>query len=104
MDYEEAKKKAQAEKPKDNFIVIHLDGKLVLPYKDGMKFLESLANAEKLPRYYSDKQYITPLEREDYSSTSMSRQEYDRYKIAALLNVSYDDVKQMEEAPKQPSQ
>lgn len=102
MDYEQAKKKAQAEKPKENFIVIHIDGKFVLPHKDGVKFLESLANAEKLPRYYSDKQCITALEREDYSTTSMSRQEYERYKIAALLNVSYDDVKQMETP--QPSQ
>lgn len=96
MQYAEAVKKVKAEKPKDNFLVVHIDAWLVMPHKDGILLIQALANAEKFPRYsYSDPKYIEPLELETITSSSLSHQDYESYKVAALLGVSFNDVKEM---------
>ena len=96
MEYAEALKEVQAKKPKENFMVITLgyDNKLVFPYKDGLAFMASLASVEKLSEPYSAPHRITEFDRGAVTAHLMSAEEYERFKIAALLNVTPDEVKQ----------
>lgn len=96
MDYAEAVKKVQAKKLKENFLLIEMsyDKKLIMPYKEGVAFISSLANAEQLNDPYSKPKTITGLDREAIKSSVLSYEEYERIKIAALLNISLDEVKQ----------
>lgn len=97
--YPDALKKVQARKPKDNYMVIQVsyDTKVVLPYKDGLVFMTAFVNAEQLSEHYDSPHRITPLNRGSLTSTVMSAQEYERYKIAALLNISVSDVEAFEQ-------
>lgn len=97
MDYAEAKKQVQELKVKDNFMLVTLsyDNTLVLPYKDGLAFMASMLNAECLEGSYSSERII-PLGRNQQKISIMSSKEYERFKIAALLNVSISDVEQLE--------
>ena len=96
MDYAEAVKKVQAKKLKENFLLIEMayDKKLIMPYKEGVAFISSLANAEQLNDPYSKPKTITGLDREAIKSSVLSYEEYERIKIAALLNISLEEVKQ----------
>lgn len=95
MDYKEALKKVSERKSRDNFIIIELDysKKLILPYKDGIAFLATLASAEQLNDRYGSPKTIVPLEADAIKTTIMSATEYEQIKIAALLNVTVDEVK-----------
>jgi len=97
MNLEEATKKVRAEKPKDNYMVIKLDARVVVPHSDGMALLASLARAEKWPDYYSSNKHITEFDRNSLETTVMSPQEYDRHKIAALLNCTPDEVREAQQ-------
>lgn len=100
MDYAEAKKKVLAEKPKDNYMVFKFDieysKRLLLPHKDGAALIALLANAEMLDEGYSKPKRITEIERDMVNTWVMSHQEYQRYKIAALLNITLEEVKEHE--------
>ena len=97
MTYQEALKKIQTSKPKDNFMVIEAsyNNKIILPYKDGVVFLTTLNNAESLVESYGDPTRINYFSRDAITSRVMSSQEYEQIKIANLLNISVDDVKAM---------
>jgi len=97
LTYPEATKKAKAEKPPENFMVVQIDSKLVLPYKDGIKLMEALANAEKLDRYSSDPP-IEPLEHWNIAAHILSPKDYVRHKTAQLMGVSLSDLEQAEQA------
>lgn len=96
MEYLEAVKKVQTTKPKDNFMVIKLDyeTQLILPHKDGVAFMAALASAEQFNTHYSKPHSICELDRDKLTVTTMSCVEYERYKIATLLGVTVDEVKQ----------
>jgi hypothetical protein len=99
MDYAEARKKVRAEKPQDAFMIIQLDGsdKLILPHKAGVALLDAMTSAEKFnDRWRTSNSRIVPLESGYIVSSSMERREYENYKIAALLNVSVDEVQRLE--------
>ncbi len=96
MDYKEALKKIGEKKHKENFLVIELDysNKIVLPYKEGIAFMGSLANAENLSDRYGQNKSIGPLGMDSIKTYILSAMEYEQIKIAALLNVTLDEVKQ----------
>jgi hypothetical protein len=96
MEYKDALKKVQAVKPKDNYMVIKLgyDNKIVLPYKDAVAFIATLNNAEHFDEQYNKPHRINELDRSKIEATLMSHQEYERYKIAVLLNITADEVKE----------
>ena len=98
MDYKEALKKVQAKKPKQNFMLIEIsyDRKLVLPYQEGIAFMASLENAEQLIDSYSKPKGITGIDRDQIKTSLMSYAEFEQVKIAALLNVSIEEVKHLE--------
>jgi len=101
MDYSKAKKEVQARKKKENFLVLSVgyDLKFVLPYKEGTLLVEALGAAEQLHGRYGDPKRIGEIDRDQISITPMSVEEYERHKIAALLNVTVDEVQQFEKAP-----
>lgn len=96
MDFKEAAKKVQARKSKENFLVFTFgyNDKIVMPHKDGVALIACMANAEQLYDPYGGKHYIGEMEKTKIQISQMSQEEYERYKIAALLDISLDEVKQ----------
>ena len=101
MNYTEALKKVQETKPKDSFIVIKLgyDAPIILPYADGMTMIAAFKQAEQFDKLY-DATRIIELDRTRLEFTVLSRQEYERYKIAALLHITVEEAKQLQQPPK----
>lgn len=98
MEIKDALKKVQGSKPKDNFMVIEIgyDTKFVMPYKDGLSFLAALSNAEQLQEPYNGKHCITEFNKETIRSKVLSYDEYIRLKVATLLEVSAQDIKDLQ--------
>lgn len=99
MEFNEALKKVQTNKTKENLIAIRLtyDCTVILPWKDGMLFMNALERAEMLTDNYNDQPRIVPFEHKSVQITVFPTQTYERIKIAALLGVKPDEVKQYEE-------
>lgn len=95
MEFEEAKKKVRADKPKENFMLIPFgyDRNYLVPYKDGVSIITALANAERLVNNYGEKPRITGIDRTEFSPQILSHREYELIKIANLLQVDYKDLK-----------
>jgi hypothetical protein len=104
MNYAEAAKIVKAEKPKDNFMILEFayNAKFIVPHKEGVAIIAAMVNAEKLQDGYGDPKRIVEIERDYLSTRWMSYAEYQRYKIAGLLNITPDEVKEMMEAEAQP--
>ena len=96
--YKAAAKKVNATKPSENFMVVQFfyNTKLILPHKAGLALLTALENAELFEDSYSDKCRIIPIECDTVSIQFMSLQEYQQIKIANILNVSLEDVKNIQ--------
>lgn len=94
-NFAEAEKQVKAEKQKENMMAIPFDygHKLVVPYKDGVKIIEALANAEVLKEEYGQPAYFAGVERHHFNPTIMPREEYELIKIGALLKVDYKELK-----------
>ena len=95
MKYEDAVKKIQTKKPTDNYMIIETsyNSKLLLPYKDGIALMSALVNAEEFKDSYGENPRILPVNRSIVSSTLLSREDYESIKVAALLNMSVDQLK-----------
>lgn len=98
MNYKEAVKETQSRKAKENYCVVHFDynTKYVMPYKDGVALLNALTVVEQLSDSYSNQGRITEVDPNVFKLTLLSPEQYQRYKIAALLNVSVHDVEKYE--------
>ena len=96
MEYAEAVKKVRAVKPRENkmIVVFGYDTKLVINHSDGIALMNALANAELLDDGYGKPHRINPIDRNKVTVNPLSSDEYDQYKIAALLNISLDEVKE----------
>lgn len=104
MEIVEAIKKVRATtKVKENYMVISMayDMKVVLPHKDGVTLMASLASMERLDVGYErkGKHCISPLDQGSITMTPMSHEEYEQYKIAALLDLTISEVKEMMKQP-----
>lgn len=101
MDYKEALKQVQAtKKPKENFFLIQIgyDFKILIPHKDGIAFMTSLASAEQLNEPYKEPHRITEVEKDKIRFSTFSHEDYERYKIAALLGITHEEVKAAQNA------
>ena len=95
MTYQEALKQITAKKgARDNYMIVkfHYHIALLLPYKDAIGMLMALQAAEKIKNGYSDPTRILPLEPSDIEVQFLSYQEYDRIRIASLLNIPMKDL------------
>lgn len=90
----EAQKKLKAEKPKEPRLLIAFgyDKRFVLPYQAGVEVLKHLAAAETLNDRYSSRRYLTPVDKDTLEATPFSGQEYEAIKLAAILNMSVDEL------------
>lgn len=97
-DYTAAVKKVQASKAKENYLLftVSWDINLILPYKEGMLFMEALGKAEKLEEPYDKPPGIRPLDRDRIGMKVLSAKEYEQIKIAQLLQVKLRDVQEYE--------
>ncbi len=98
MDYKEALKTVQARKIKENYLVITFgyDKKFILPHKDGITLLAALAQAEQLKDPYKEPHTISGLDRDAYSTTSLSHHEYELYKIASLMRIPIEELRELQ--------
>lgn len=96
--YQSALKLAQSKKPKDGYMVIEFgySNKIILPHKDGIAFMSVLNSAEHFEENYSSVSRIAPFDRSKLSASIMSAEEYLQYKMAAILNVPVNDIKEYE--------
>ena len=96
--YQDAVKKLQASKPKDNYLLCNIswDLNLVFPYKTGMAFIEAIGQAEKLVEEYNKPPGIQPIDRDKIQFRVLSAKEYEQIRIAQLLKVPLDTVKEYE--------
>ena len=96
MKYEDAVKKIQTRKPTDNYMIIETsyNTKILLPYKDGITFMSTLVNAEEFKDSYGENPRILPVNKSIISSTLLSREEYELIKVANLLNMSVDQLRE----------
>lgn len=96
MDIKEAAKKVRATKPKENLMLIRLtySQRLILPYSQGLAFMAALENAEILEEEYGKNKVIKHMLRDSIEAVVLSRTEYEQIKIANLLGVSFDDIKE----------
>lgn len=103
MDYTEARKLAQADKPKENFLKVQVDYNrwVVLPYKAGLQFLDALSHAQEFKAPYNAPPYIGPLQGDLFIAAPISASEFERYRIAMLLQVSMDDLAKAEQLASQ---
>ena len=92
--YDEALKHIYSNKPKDNFILVEYDyhKSLLLPYEEGLKLLSCLKQAEVFEEKYSQPKTIVPFNTNDFKTRILSRQDYEDIKIAALLNVTVEEL------------
>lgn len=93
-EYDKALKTVQSKKSESSYLLVNLsyDAHLVLPYKAGIAFLESLEQAEQYNNSYHTKKGIRGLEKDKITSSILSAREYQRIKIAALLGVNESDL------------
>ena len=95
MEYAQALKKVQTRKVKENFLLIKLgyDNTIILPHKEGTALMTNLANAEQFNDPYNARHSICELDRSKITVSQMSQEEYERHKIAALLDISIEEAK-----------
>ena len=81
---------------KDSYLVINFayNDDYVFPYDDGIKFMESLVNVEKLDhtKFGYDNETIIPMTKTDYTFKIISQEEYLVMKMAHILGVSPGDI------------
>jgi hypothetical protein len=99
MEYKEAIKKVQTKKTKENFLVVEVayNVKFVLPYKEGMVLMASMAVAEELDEPYNKQHRIKEIDRNNFKTYVMSNDEYERIKVAAMLGVTPAQVLEAQE-------
>ena len=96
MDYTEALKLVQTKKTKSNFILIQFgyDFKILIPHQDGIAFMTSMASAEQLYEPYKEPHRIAEVEKDKIRISTFSAEDYECYKIAGLLGITPDEVKE----------
>lgn len=100
MNLAEATKKLRAEKAREHYMSFTIDGSCILPHKAGVALLEAMGQAEKAPNYQNNYS-ISSLDRHAVQSSLLTHQDYDRFKLAALMNVRYEDIVEAERLAKE---
>ena len=92
-NYAKARKDAQARKPKSNYLLVDFayDKKYILPYEDGIKLMSALEKAEQLTKEYGKPARILGI-KEHIECRPFSSMEYERVKLAALLQVDPESI------------
>lgn len=97
MGYQEALKKVQAIKNKENFLMVSMgwEQKYVFPYKEGLAFIAAFENALRFKNEYEGHSRLLPINHDQIDFHIMSRQEYEDIQIAGLLNLKLSEVREL---------
>ena len=103
-DLDKATKAVRAEKKAESYV--RIDDKeyasfLVLPYKQGLAFMQALEGAEIFEERYGGPPQCKPIS-DLFAMCPMSRQEYEDYKVAELLGIPYADAKRIRQQHQKP--
>ena len=92
-NYAKARKDIQARKPKSNYMLVEVayGNKYILPYEDGIKLMSALEKAEQLSKEYGKPARIHGI-KEYIGCRAFSSMEYERIKLAALLQVDPESI------------
>lgn len=99
MNYEEALELVKKEVHIDGYMWIKCGShfNVVVPHKEGMVIINALRNAQKFEYSYSP-QYLMEIDSTEIEINYISIKQYQRHKLAELLQVSVEDVKTSEKA------
>lgn len=99
MRYRTVSHHVRTQATQENYLIFEIsyDKKLILPFKDGMAFINALQVAEELNDEYNKPPRITSLEKGKIRISTLSRKDYENIKISALLNVSLEEVVRLEQ-------
>lgn len=80
---------------KPNYLLLDFgySSKLIVPYKKGLEIVAALDHAEVFNRTYSEPDVISPLEEDTLKTTVISHSNYVLIKMANLLNITVDELK-----------
>lgn len=73
-------------------IEVSYNTKLVLPYEDGLQVVAALKNAEILEESYGTRPQILPVGKDAFRTTTLGYEHYEDIKVAALLNVTLEEL------------
>ena len=101
---EEAAKAVRAQKAKPNMMLINLSWsiQILVPYDDGITLLGALKNAETLEDVHGNRPMIKPMDRDSLRSTVFSNQRYEDIKVAALLDITLEELEASRKPQPQP--
>lgn len=81
--------KPKVDKPTPNYMIIEGDfsynKKILLPYEDGMSFIQALKHAEILNKGYSIESSIREFQTDDLNIRLMGAQEYGEIKLKSIF-------------------
>lgn len=99
MNYEEALELVKKEVHVDGYMWIKMGSyfNVVVPHKHGLTIIDNLKYGQKFEHTY-DPQYLQEITKDDIEIHFISIKQYQRHKLAELLQVSVEDVKTSEKA------
>ena len=92
-NYAKARKEVHARKPENNYLLVDFayDKKYILPYEDGIRLMAMLEKAEQLYKEFGKPARIQGI-KEHIECRTFSPQEYERIKMATLLQVDPESI------------
>jgi hypothetical protein len=101
LSYDEAIKKAKTLPKTDNYMVVQIQSRVVVPYKEGLQIMSGLQNAEKINPYWSSEPPWAPVDSGTITYEIMAPEVYHRHRVAALMGVSLKELEEAEKASQQ---
>ena len=96
MTYDEAMTKISlGRKNPNNFLKVQLSYGfyILLPYKEGITFLETLNHAEEYELNYGSSPTIAPIKPNQFMVSILSEEDYRDTKIANLMGVTLEELR-----------
>lgn len=95
MNLELAKLEATQHSPSENLMMIkfsYYGPNLILSYSDALQFIKALNKAELIELPYSSPPKLKGFDSESVTFVPVSRQEYQKYRMAELMQLSVKDL------------
>ena len=96
MNYENAVKQVRAAKKPESYLSIRFgySDRIVVPHKAALVLLDALATAEHYTGHYGKSPCLKQLDSDSLQVEAMSQSQYEDIKVAQLLNISLEDLKE----------
>jgi len=96
-DLDKALKAVRSSKKPESYVRIQMDygNYLVLPYKQGIAFLQAVEGAVVVKNRYGEAPSCRALDADTFQMAHLSQEDYETIRMAELLNVSLNDMKDL---------